>query len=269
MKIISNKKKLLDLISFENNLGLVPTMGAIHKGHISLIKKSVSTCKKTIVTIYVNKPQFNRSIDFIKYPRNLKKDIKLLKNQKVDYLYLPSDEQIYSTPPNKKIKINSLYKKLCGKMRPGHFQSVADVVNRLIKIISPNKIFFGEKDMQQLKIIQSFVKKNHKSIKVIGCKTIREKNGIPYSSRNFLLSKLERLIASKVYKFLLKNKNRLIKKRSYLKDFKYKIKKFGVDKIDYLEIIDINKMIKPHKNKKKLRIFIAYFLGSTRLIDNF
>ena len=123
--------------------------------------------------------------------------------------------------------------------------------------------------MLQLKIIQSFVKKNHKSIKVIGCKTIREKNGMPYSSRNFLLSKLERLIASKVYKFLLKNKNKLIKKRSYLKDCKYKIKKFGVDKIDYLEIIDINKMIKPYKNKKKLRIFIAYFLGSTRLIDNF
>jgi len=269
MKIISNKKKLLNLIRFENNLGLVPTMGAIHKAHISLIKKSISMCKKTIVTIYVNKPQFNRNIDFIKYPRNLKKDIQYLKNQKIDYLYLPTNKQIYSTPPNKKIKVDPLSKKLDGKFRPGHFEAVVDVVDRLIKIINPSKIFFGQKDMQQLKIVESFINKNHKSIKIIGCKTIREKNGIPYSSRNSLLSRSERLIAFKIYKFLLKNKSKLIKNKSSLKYYKSRIKKFGITKIDYLEIVDVNKMIKPYKKIKKIKIFLAYFLGSTRLIDNF
>ena len=161
MKIISNKNKLIKFVHTEKNLGFVPTMGAIHLGHISLVKKCISQCDKTVVSIFVNKPQFNRKNDYLKYTIILKTDIATLKKLKIDYLYLPTAKQIYPKGPNKKIKINSLGKMLCGKFRPGHFVAVVDVIDRFIKKINPKKIYFGEKDMQQLKIIEHFVKKNY------------------------------------------------------------------------------------------------------------
>ncbi len=269
MKIILNKNKLLKFIHNDRNLGFVPTMGAIHQGHISLIKKSISQCKKTIVSIFINKPQFNKIDDYNRYPRNLKKDIKILKMLKVDYLYLPTSNEIYPFGTNNKIKVNSFERKLCGKFRPGHFKSIADVVDRFLKIIKPNKVYFGKKDFQQLIIIKDFVMKNHPKIKVIGCKTIREKNGIAHSSRNLLLSTNEKKIAARVYKFLL-NKKKLISRRIISSNFiKKKIYNLGVNKIDYIEILDINKILHPYKKKIEYKIFIAYYLGKTRLIDNF
>ena len=268
MKIFLNKNKLVKIIQKEKNVGFVPTMGAIHKGHISLIKKSISDCDKTIVSIYVNKPQFNKKSDYLKYPRNLKKDISLLKKNKVDYLYIPSTSQIYPKGQKRKIKIDSFGKKLCGKLRPGHFEAVADVIDRFITIIKPKNIYFGEKDMQQLKIIEHFIKKNHSKTKVIGCKTIRHKNGMALSSRNFLLSVKEKQIAAKIYKLVVNNKRNLIKKKTSLKLFKKKIFRLGVNKIDYIKMLDINKLVKPYKRNNKYKIFIAYYLGSTRLIDN-
>ena len=157
MKIISNKKKLAEFVDNEKNLGFVPTMGAIHSGHASLINKSIASCSKTIVSIFINKPQFNKKIDYKKYPRKRIKDILALRKLKIDYLYLPTSKQIYPSGHNKNIKISSFSKKLCGKNRPGHFKAVVDVVQRFIKIIKPAKIFLGEKDMQQLKIIDHFI----------------------------------------------------------------------------------------------------------------
>jgi len=268
MKIFLNKNRLVKLIKEEKNLGFVPTMGSIHLGHISLFKRSISQCNKTIASIFINKPQFDRKIDYQTYPRILKNDILLLKKLKVDYLFIPSSNQIYPTGPNKKIKISSLGKKLCGKFRPGHFRAVADVIERFIKIINPKKIYLGEKDMQQLKIIEHYVKKNYNKIKVIGCKTIRERNGIPCSSRNFLLSSNEKRIASEIYRLLINKKKYLIKKKISLNKIKNKIFELGAHKIDYIKLLDINKIIKPYKRNKKYRIFIAYYLRSTRLIDN-
>ena len=268
MKIISDKNKLVKFIYNEKNLGFVPTMGAIHLGHISLIKKSNLQCSKTIVSIFVNKPQFNRKSDFQKYPRILKKDISILKKLKVDYLYLPSTKEIYPSGYNRNIKINSFKKKLCGRFRPGHFEAVADVIDRFIKIIKPKKIYFGEKDMQQLKIIDDFVKKNYSETKVIPCKTIREKSGVAFSSRNYLLSVKEKIIASKIFKLLINKKQNLVKNKSSLKILKRMIYNLGVKKIDYIEVLDINRLTIPFKKKKKYKIFIAYYLGSTRLIDN-
>jgi len=269
MKILLSKDKVIKFTNREKNLGFVPTMGTIHKGHISLIKKSISECKKTIVTIYVNKPQFDKSHDYVKYPRNIKRDINLLKKLKIDFLYLPKTKEIYPRGQNKKINIDPFEKKLCGKYRPGHFKAIVDVVERFIKIIKPKKIFFGEKDMQQLKIIENFVYKNYRNVKIVPCKTIREKNGIALSSRNLLLSSDEKIIASKVFKILKNNKLKLIKKIIDIKFIKKEIKKLGVKKIDYVELININKIIKPFKRKLRKKIFIAYYLGKTRLIDNF
>ena len=268
MKIILSKKKLTKLLHMETNIGFVPTMGAIHIGHISLINKSISQCNKTVVSIFINKPQFNKMNDYKRYPRSLSNDVLKLRRQKVDYLYLPRTNQIYPHGYNKKIRIHPLEKKLCGKFRPGHFKAVADVINRFINIIKPSKIYFGEKDMQQLKIIDDFVKKNKIETKIVECKTIRENNGIPCSSRNFLLSPKDKIIASKIYKLIIKEKNNLIKKKISLKVLKKKISILRVNKIDYLQMLDVNKLTKPFIRKKRYKIFIAYYLGSTRLIDN-
>ena len=268
MKIIYDKNKLVKFIHKERNLGFVPTMGAIHLGHVSLVKKSIYLCNKTIVSIFINKQQFNKKNDFIKYPRLLKKDILILKKLKVNYLYLPTANQIYPNGPNKNIKISSFRKKLCGKFRPGHFEAVVDVIDKFIKIIKPSKIFLGKKDLQQLMIIGEFIRSNKIMTKIIPCKTIREKNGIAYSSRNFFLTVKNKNLASKVYKLISKSKKKLIMKKVTLNRVKNEIFKIGVKKIDYIKILDINKQTRHTKKNKKYKLFIAYYLGTTRLIDN-
>ncbi|HJO77316.1 MAG TPA: pantoate--beta-alanine ligase [Pelagibacteraceae bacterium] len=268
MKIISDKDKLKKLLQDEKKLGFVPTMGAIHEAHISLIKRAGNLCNKTIVSIFINKFQFNKKIDYQKYPRILKRDIALLKKHKVDYLYLPNVKQIYPSGPNKKIIINPFAKQLCGKFRPGHFNAVVDVIDRFIKIIRPSNIFLGKKDMQQLIIIEEFLYRNKIKTKVIECKTVREKKGLACSSRNILLSSKEKIIASKIYKLLLSKKGKLIINRKMLKMIKNTILDLGANKIDYLKILNINKLKRPYKKNKKYKIFIAYYLGSVRLIDN-
>jgi len=268
MKIISNKKKLIKILFNKKKIGFVPTMGAIHEGHMHLFRKSVTSCNKTVVSIYINKGQFNKTNDYKKYPRNLRRDISLIKSCNVDYLYLPTTKEIYPHGPSKKIKISPFAKKLCGKFRPGHFESVVDVVFRFLNIIKPNKIFLGKKDMQQLKVIEEFIIRNKINTKVIGCNIVRQKNGVPYSSRNFLLTKKNINIASKVYKLLLKYKMKAIKNKNILNKIKNKMKLAGVRKIDYVQLLNINKLVKPFRKNKKYKIFVAYYLNSTRLIDN-
>ena len=268
MKIISNKNNLVKITNNIKNLGFVPTMGAIHKGHLSLVEASNKNCKKTLVSIFINKPQFNRKKDLQKYPRTMKKDIKKLKKYKVDYLFVPSFKEMYPNGVNKKIKVISFAKELCGKFRPRHFEAIADIIDRFIKIIKPKKIFLGEKDMQQLKIIDAFVKEHYPKVKVIGCKTVREKNGTAMSSRNILLSDKEKIIASNIYKFIKRNKRKILTNKIKFIYIQKKIFKLGVKRIDYIKILDINKIINSHLKKSKPRVFIAYYLRSTRLIDN-
>ena len=268
MKIFLNKKKLIKALDNEENLGFVPTMGALHNGHIYLIKKSMLNNEKTIVSIFVNKPQFNKKHDYSSYPRVLKKDKEILKKLKVDFVFIPKEKDIYPTRIIKKIKINSFKKKLCGKFRPNHFDAVVDVVSRFIKIINPKRIYLGKKDMQQLVLINDYFKKKKFATKVIGCKTIRQKNGVAYSSRNFHLNYKNQIIASKIYKLLVNKKRKIILKNISLKYIKNKIIKIGAEKIDYINILDLNKIIKPYKRKSNKRIFIAYYINSVRLIDN-
>ena len=272
MKIISNKSKLVKFVNNGKNLGFVPTMGAIHLGHISMIRKCISQSDKTIVSIFVNKPQFNKQIDFQQYPRVLKKDISILKNLKIDCLYLPKKIQIYPNGVNKNITISSFKKKLCGKFRTGHFEAVADVIDRFIKIIKPKKIYFGEKDMQQLKIMEHFINKNHYKTKVVKCKTIREKDGLAMSSRNERLSANSRKSAIFIYKTLLEAKEQYkTKNASEVEQWvTNQFLKNNVFKLEYVSIADA-KTLKPAVNKLKnqeCRIFIAAFIDKIRLIDN-
>ena len=173
MKIINNIFDLNKAIKNFRGFGFVPTMGGIHQGHISLIKRSIKECNHTIVSIFINKQQFNNKRDFIKYPRILKKDIQKLAKLKINYLYLPKHEDIYPYGYNRKIKINKFKKKLCGKFRPNHFKAVVDIIDRFIKILNPKNIYFGNKDLQQLKLVDNFVSKKYPSTKIISLISLR------------------------------------------------------------------------------------------------
>ena len=182
---------------------------------------------------------------------------------------MPPAKEIYPHGKNKNIKISKWKRILCGKNRKGHFEAVVDVVDRFIKIIKPDKIYLGEKDFQQFVIIREFIIKNKIRTKPIICPTIREKNGIAFSSRNFLLNKKERNIASNVYKIISKNKNKIIKSIFHIKKIKNILMFTGIKKIDYLEVLDVRKILNKKTKKKKFKIFLAYYIKKIRLIDNF
>ena len=163
MKILNNNDDLNEALKNESNLGFVPTMGSLHEGHISLIKSSKMNCSKTIVSIFINPTQFNRKKDFKRYPRNLKKDLKILKKLKVDFVYTPNKNQVYNSENKIKIQLSKKDKILCARYRKGHFEGVIDVMTRLTQKIKPTKIFMGEKDFQQLLLVKRYIEKNFKS----------------------------------------------------------------------------------------------------------
>ena len=270
MKIFKNKLILQKEISKDNCLSFVPTMGGLHKGHLSLIKKAKRYKCKICVSIFVNPTQFNKRNDFKNYPRSLKSDIKKLKKLKVNYLYLPTYADIYSFKTKRKIYIDKFSKQLCGKYRKGHFKGVLNVVNRFLEIINPKYIFLGNKDFQQLILIESHIKKNNINTKVIKCKTIREKNGVACSTRNLNLTNRELTMASNIYKYLLKLNKRI--KKNY-KLFKINVIRkdlisLGATKIDYIENLNIKYFGGNRKLKNKFKLFFAYYINEIRLIDN-
>ena len=164
MKILLNNSDLNEALYDVSNLGFVPTMGSLHKGHISLIKKSLKDCKKTIVSIFVNPTQFNNKSDFKNYPRNNKKDISILKRLNINFLYIPKVKDVYYLKRKPLIKLKKKDKILCAKFRKGHFEGVIDVMDRLTKIINPQKIYLGEKDFQQLYLVDKYISKNIQEI---------------------------------------------------------------------------------------------------------
>ena len=270
MKIFKDKHTLKKEILKTNGISFVPTMGGLHKGHISLIKQSKKSKFKTLVSIFVNPKQFNKKRDFISYPRNIKKDLKLLKKLKINYLYIPTFKDIYGFEPKKKVFLDKLSKKLCGRFRRGHFEGVLNVVNRFIEIINPKYIFLGKKDYQQLYLIKKHIKKRKIKTKIIECKTIRENNGIACSSRNLNLNKDQIKVASNVYYYLCKLKKKIKKKNSLFNINKIKkdLIDLGASKIDYLENYNIRNFKRIKKLNKKFNLFIAYYIKNTRLIDN-
>lgn len=239
--------KLRRKYSSENKkVGFVPTMGALHEGHVSLFNKSVTENDDTIVSIYVNKTQFNDPSDYNNYPRNIEKDIELLEKNGVDVLFLPTYEEIYADNYNYRITENSLSKILCGKTRKGHFEGVLTVVLKLLNLIHPAKAYFGEKDYQQYLLIKKMCEAFFINTEIFSCPTVREIDGLAMSSRNLLLTNQERKIAANFY--------RLLKQENDINKVKIELEKLGFG-IDYIEDID-------------QRRFGAVFLGKVRLIDN-
>jgi pantoate--beta-alanine ligase len=270
MKIFTNRNNLIKEISGLGDLGFVPTMGALHKGHISLVKKAKKKSKRTIVSIYVNAKQFDSNNNFKKYPRQINKDINLLKKLKVDYLYVPSNKDVYSFKIANSIYLDKFSKLLCGKFRPGHFEAVIVVVNRFLEIIKPESIYLGLKDFQQLSLIKLHITKKKIKTKLIECPTIRDKNGLALSSRNNMLKNYQILNAGKIYRYVKKNKKMILGKilNNKKKEIIDKIIKLGADKIEYIECLNLKNLIYCKSNKMSFNIFISYYMSGVRLIDN-
>jgi len=271
MKIILNNNILRKTLGHFDDIGFVPTMGGIHEGHVSLINKSIKFNKKTIVSIFVNPKQFNNIKDFKSYPSDIKKDLTNLKKiKKLDFVYIPKFKDIYENKKLSNIRIKKKDKVLCAKYRKGHFEGVLDVMNRLTSLIKPKNIFMGKKDFQQFLLVKNFIEKKFHT-KVIGCKTIRNKNKLALSSRNFLLNKQELNDVEKISKNFLNLKNK-IKNTNNINRFLQKSKKdlekfFGI-KIEYLENRDIKNLTISNKYQKS-KIFLSYYYKNIRLIDNF
>jgi pantoate--beta-alanine ligase len=278
MKLITKITDLNKAVNKQNNLGFVPTMGSLHKGHKFLIKKSKKLCKKTLVSIFVNPKQFNNKVDFKNYPRNLNDDLKILKNLKVDYVYLPSVNQIYKSNKFPKITLKKTQKILCAKFRRGHFEGVLDVLNRLVSLISPKIMFMGEKDYQQYFLVRDFISKKYNTI-VYLCKTVRKSNGMAISSRNKLLNKTDLKtsgsIAVKLMKLKLSiSKNNTVKdidikksKELIQKTMRTLVRKYEI-KIDYMECRNLVNL-STNLDNKPFKLFVSYYLNNIRLIDNF
>ena len=275
MKVLTQKNLLNEFLSNQKKdtvIGFVPTMGALHQGHTSLIQKSKTKCDITICSIFVNPTQFNDKSDYKNYPIDLKSDLKKLAEIKCDIVYAPKSSDLYSTDEiSKEYNFNGLENILEGKYRPGHFNGVATIVEKLFNIIKPNYAFFGEKDLQQLFIIKKLVEIKKIKTKIIGCPTIREKSGLAKSSRNQLLSKTDFKKSSNIYEQLLFTKeNYTTKSFNEIKDtVKHNLKNLNFE-IDYFEFIDIN-TLEIHKRKLKgvqYAVCIAVVVSKIRLIDN-
>lgn len=241
-KIVELQNKLFEDRKNGKSVGLVPTMGALHEGHASLVKKSVKDNDVTVVSVFVNPTQFNDPKDLSSYPRDIEADCKLLKEVGADYVFTPSVEEIYPTPDTRHFEFPPISTVMEGAHRPGHFNGVCQVVSRLFYITRPDKAYFGEKDWQQIAVVKAMVRSLNLNVKIVECPIIRDTDGLARSSRNALLSADEREIAPNIFK-ALKESIEYSKKHNINETHDYVVEKInsvnGLE-VEYFEIVDGN-----------------------------
>ena len=261
-----------DMKSRGLSVGFVPTMGALHKGHLSLLQRSKDENEISLCSIFVNPIQFNNKHDLEKYPRNLEEDCRKLEQAGCDIVFAPSVDEMYPEEVKIQYDFGQLDKVMEGKHRPGHFNGMAVVVKKLFDICIPHKAYFGEKDFQQLVIVRDLVKMENISVKVIGCPIIREDDGLALSSRNMHLSAHERNIAPEIYQTLIWMKQQAGKESmdQVLQQANQKLASHPEIKIEYVEMADEETLlpVSDWNSAGNIRAFIALFLGEVRLIDN-
>ncbi len=277
MQVLKTQKALKSAISTlksRKGLGLVPTMGALHQGHIALVERALVQNDAVVVSIFVNPTQFNNAEDLKKYPKTLEADISLLKEASEDItVFAPSVEEIYQTDiSSRKYEFNGLEKVMEGAFREGHFDGVGTIVETLLRIVEPDRAYFGEKDFQQLQIIKKLVKTKEIPVEIIGCPIVREPNGLAMSSRNERLPKSLRKEAAFIYKTLKTAKKRFGTEsaKSVTDWVKKQFKGHKHLKLEYIQITDAETLtpVKRKKGKTKYRAFVAVYAADVRLIDN-
>lgn len=277
MKIVHTIKEVKDCINSWKkegfSVGLVPTMGYLHQGHASLIKKAVNENDRVVVSVFVNPIQFGPNEDLEKYPRDMDNDSKLVENCGGALIFNPAPEEMYFKDFSSYAEVTGLTEGLCGAKRPGHFRGVCTVVTKLFNIVQPDRAYFGEKDAQQLAVIKRMVRDLNMNIEIVPCPIIREEDGLAKSSRNTYLNAEERAAA------LILNKS-LTKAKAALNDGEKNVaaiisliadtlKSEALAKIDYIEIVDSSSLEKVDNVKSSILVAIAVYIGKTRLIDNF
>lgn len=276
MKVVNTKNELFSLIEGYKkegkSVGFVPTMGALHKGHLSLVENSKKNSDITVVSVFVNPTQFNDPEDLKRYPRTPEKDAELLRSAGCDVVFMPSVEEIYPEKDTRKFDFGYLESVMEGARRPGHFNGVGQVVSRLFDIVRPDKAFFGMKDFQQVAIIKDMVRQLHYDIEIVPCPIVREESGLALSSRNALLDEDHKNNAPHIYDTLKKARNFV--SRMGVGELKQWIK----DEIDgnpyleteYVEIVDDTtlKVINNWNEKGTKVACVAVYAGKIRLIDN-
>jgi len=256
------------------SVGFVPTMGALHEGHLALVRRSLAENDRTVCSIFVNPLQFNNREDLEKYPRNVAVDMKMLAETGCDAVFNPETPEMYPEhdAPAPVIDLGMLDKVMEGRFRPGHFKGVAVVVRKLFRIVRPDRAYFGKKDFQQLVIIRYLVEKEKLPVSIIACETVREPDGLAMSSRNLRLSIAERMLAPRIYQVLRKAREKAGKVP--VRDLKeWAVKKITETpefRVEYFEIGDRESLlpIENWKSRNRAVAFVAVFLGDIRLIDN-
>ena len=266
MIILKDNERIFD----NKNLCLVPTMGALHEGHIALINTAKKTEQEVIVSVFVNRLQFNDDLDFKNYPRDFEKDISILNRLNIEYGFFPDEEYMFPESGFDKLDAGNLGKKYEGNSRPGHFDGVITVVNRLFELIDPKTVVFGAKDFQQLFLIKKLILEKKYNIKLVENKTVRNSSGLALSSRNQHLSNKGIQQASFIYKSLNVSKDEFIKTNNTVDAVKV-----GTDilfdnniDLDYFEILDYKTFSPPKNTTKKFIIIVAAYVEGIRLIDN-
>lgn len=253
-------------------VGLVPTMGALHEGHASLVKRSVDENDVTVVSVFVNPTQFNDKNDLVKYPRTLEADCKLLESAGASFVFAPEVEEMYPEPDTRRFSFAPLDEVMEGRFRPGHFNGVAQIVSKLFDAVKPHRAYFGEKDFQQLAIIREMVKQLHLDLEIVGCPIVREEDGLALSSRNMLLSAEERKIALKISQTLFKSRT-FAAGHSLKETVRFVEDEIASEpglRLEYFEVVDGNTLQTVHNWEDADYIVgcITVFCGSVRLIDN-
>ena len=254
-------------------VGFVPTMGYLHEGHESLIRKASEENDRVVVSIFVNPIQFGPKEDLSTYPRDLERDSKVCESAGADIIFHPENEEMYFKDFSTFVDMNGLTDGLCGKSRPTHFRGVCTVVTKLFNIVAPDRAYFGEKDAQQLAVIKRMVRDLNIDIEIIGCPIVKEKDGLAKSSRNTYLSVEERNAAIILNKSLTLAKEKIQAgerdSEVIIKLIQEVINSEKLARIDYIEVVDSLSMEKVERIEKSVLVAIAVFIGKTRLIDNF
>lgn len=277
MKVFTTQKELKTYLNTlspsANQIGLVPTMGALHFGHLSLIEQSKKQNDHTVASIFVNPTQFDKKEDLEKYPRTLDQDLALLEEKGCDVVFTPSIEDIYSKEvSSQKFDFDGLENEMEGKFRSGHFDGVGTIVKALFEIVTPNHAYFGEKDFQQLQVIRKMVEKYNLPVKIVGCPIFREPHGLAMSSRNERLSAIQREEASIIFKILTEVKEKItsLSPKEIENWVRLQFKNHSLFELEYFTIADESTLqtVVEITPEKSYRAFIAVYAGSIRLIDN-